>query len=171
MGSGVTDVLILNLSAGWGWVINTMPWPFYPWKGFPVPIVQESGWASGPVWMVVEKRKFLAPTGVKTSSCPVHSKLPLTLYTLENILIASVVSSYLQISPPCNIPKLSELIHVYILLFNVTASSCLTVLYLCTENMTIRGNKRSQYKYSKIIEEFCNCCKRLYKSNISYLMW
>jgi hypothetical protein len=137
-----------------------MHWPFYPWKGFPVPIVQESGWASEPVWMVVEKRKFLAPTGVQTLNCPAHGKLLLTLYTLENVLIVSVISFYLQISAPSNISKLSELIHVYILLFNVTASSCVTVLYLSTENMTIRENKRSQYKYSKIIEEFCNCCKR-----------
>jgi hypothetical protein len=60
MGSGAIAVLILNLIVGWGWMINTIPWPFYPWKGFPVPIVQESGWASGPVWMVVEKRNYLA---------------------------------------------------------------------------------------------------------------
>ena len=109
-GSGVIDVLILNLSAGWGWMINTMPWPLYLWKGFPVPTVQESGWASGPVWMVVEERKFLAPTGVQTPNCPAHSKLLLTLYTLENISVASVISSYLQISATCNISKLSELI-------------------------------------------------------------
>jgi hypothetical protein len=129
-------------------------------RGFPVPIVQESGWPSGPFWMVVEKRKFLAPTGVQTPNCPAHSKLLLTLYTLENILIASMISSYLQISAHYNISKLSELIHVYILLFNVTASSCVTVPYLSTENKTIRGSRQSQYKYSKIIEEFCNCCKR-----------
>jgi hypothetical protein len=158
MGSGVTDVIIINLSAGWGWVINTMPWPFYPWKGFPVPIVRESGWTSGPVWTVVEKRKFLASTGVQTPNCPAHSKLLLTLYTLKNILIASVIASHLQISAPYKISKLSELIHVYILLFSVTAISCIIVLYLSAKNMTIRGNKRSQYKYSIINEEYCNWC-------------
>ena len=86
MGSGGIAVLILNLSARWGWAINTMPWPFYPWKGVPLPIVHESGWASGPVWMVVEKRKFLVPIiGVQTPNCPAHSKSFLTVYTLENI--------------------------------------------------------------------------------------
>lgn len=84
------------------------------------------------------------------------SKLLLTLYTLENILITALISSYLQISAPCKISILSELIHVHILLFSVTASSCVIVLYLSTENMTISGNKRSRYKYSEINEEYCN---------------
>jgi len=36
-----------------------LPGRFTPGKD-PVPIVQEAGWASGPVWMAAEK---LAPTG------------------------------------------------------------------------------------------------------------
>jgi hypothetical protein len=36
----------------------------HPDEGALVPIVEEAGWASGPVWMGVEKRKSLAPTGV-----------------------------------------------------------------------------------------------------------
>ena len=31
------------------WVVNAMPRPLYPGKD-PVPIVQEAGWAPGPVW-------------------------------------------------------------------------------------------------------------------------
>lgn len=124
----------------------------------------QSGW----LW---RRENSLPPTGVQAPNCPAHNKLLLTLYTLENILIASVIFSYLQTSAPYNISKLSELIHVYILLFNVTASSCITVLYFSTENITIRGNKGSQYKCSRIIEEYCNWCKRWYKSNISYLIW
>jgi hypothetical protein len=35
---------------------------FTPWKD-PVPIVQEAGWAPGPVWIVAEN---LAPTGIRS---------------------------------------------------------------------------------------------------------
>ena len=31
-----------------------MPQPFYPWERELLPIVQESGWAPGPVWRVAE---------------------------------------------------------------------------------------------------------------------
>jgi hypothetical protein len=33
-----------------GWVVNATPRPLYPQKREPVPIVQEAGWAPGPVW-------------------------------------------------------------------------------------------------------------------------
>jgi len=33
-----------------GWVVSSTPWPhFTPWKD-PVPILQDAGWAPGPVW-------------------------------------------------------------------------------------------------------------------------
>ena len=37
-----------------GWVVSTTPLPLYP-----VPIVQEAGWAPGPVWTDAEN---VAPT-------------------------------------------------------------------------------------------------------------
>jgi hypothetical protein len=37
-----------------GWVVNTTPWLLYPWERDPVPIVQEAGWAPGPVWTGAE---------------------------------------------------------------------------------------------------------------------
>jgi hypothetical protein len=39
--------------------VNAISSRFTPWKD-PLPIVQEAGWASGPVWTGAEK---LAPTG------------------------------------------------------------------------------------------------------------
>ena len=36
--------------ARWRWVVNATPRPLYPWERDPVPIVQEAGWAPGPVW-------------------------------------------------------------------------------------------------------------------------
>jgi hypothetical protein len=44
----------------------------YPWARDLVPIVQEAGWASGPVWMGTED---LAPTGIFSPDCRAHSKL------------------------------------------------------------------------------------------------
>jgi hypothetical protein len=43
-----------------GWVVNATPRPFYP-REYLVPIVQQAGWAQGPVWTGAEN---LAPTGV-----------------------------------------------------------------------------------------------------------
>lgn len=37
-------------------------------------IMEKTGWAKGPVWMGVVKRKSPAPTGVCTWDCPLHRK-------------------------------------------------------------------------------------------------
>jgi len=34
-----------------GWVVSSTPWPHFTPGKEPVSIVQEAGWASGPVWM------------------------------------------------------------------------------------------------------------------------
>ena len=49
---------------------------FNPGKD-PVPIVQEAGWAPGPVWIGAEN---LAPTGIRSPDRPAHSK---SLYQLN----------------------------------------------------------------------------------------
>jgi hypothetical protein len=46
------------------------PAAFYPRKD-PVPIVQEAGWAPGPVWTGAEN---LAPTGILSSDRPARSQ-------------------------------------------------------------------------------------------------
>jgi hypothetical protein len=54
-----------------------MPWPlFTPGKDL-VPIVQEAGWAPGPVWTGAE---ILAPTRIRSPDRPAHSQL---LYQLR----------------------------------------------------------------------------------------
>jgi hypothetical protein len=45
-----------------------------PGKEAPVPIIQEVGCASVPVWMGEEKIKILPPTGVRTPNCPACSE-------------------------------------------------------------------------------------------------
>ena len=46
-----------------GWVVNTTPWPHFTPGKHPVPIVQEAGWAPGPVWTGAEN---FAPTGIRS---------------------------------------------------------------------------------------------------------
>jgi hypothetical protein len=45
------------------WVVNATPRPFYLRERNSVPIVQEAGWAPGPVWMGA---KNSATTGVRS---------------------------------------------------------------------------------------------------------
>ena len=66
-----------NLDARGGWVINATPRAVLSRERDPVPIVQEAGWAPGPVWTVVEN---LAPTAIRSSDCPACSE---SLYRLS----------------------------------------------------------------------------------------
>ena len=50
--------------------VNGMPQLLYPRERDPIPIVQEAGWALGPVQVSPEN---LAPTRVKTLDHPTHS--------------------------------------------------------------------------------------------------
>ena len=52
------------------------PAAFYP-RGRPVPIVQEAGWAPGPIWAGAEN---LAPTGIRSPDRPARSQ---SLYRLR----------------------------------------------------------------------------------------
>jgi hypothetical protein len=59
------------------WGVSLTPWPlFTPGKG-PVPIVQEAGWAPGPVWTGAQN---LAPTGIRSPGRPARSQ---SLYRLR----------------------------------------------------------------------------------------
>jgi hypothetical protein len=69
-GSRGIALLILNLGARRGWVVSTTPRPVYPGKD-PVPIVQEAGWAPGPVWTCA---KNLVPTGIRSPDHPARSQ-------------------------------------------------------------------------------------------------
>jgi hypothetical protein len=60
-----------------GWVVNVTPLPLYPREGDRVPIVQEVGWAPGPVWTGAEN---LVPTGIRFPDRPARSE---SLYLLR----------------------------------------------------------------------------------------
>jgi hypothetical protein len=47
-----------------------MPRPLFTPRKDPVPIVQEAGWAPGPVWTGAEN---LAPTRIRSPDRPAHS--------------------------------------------------------------------------------------------------
>jgi len=55
----------LGTRRGWGVSVTSRP-HLTPGKD-PVPLVQEAGWASGPVWTGAEN---LAPTGIRSLDCP-----------------------------------------------------------------------------------------------------
>ena len=58
------------------WVVVT-PRPLYPRERPGIPIVQEAGWAPGPVWMSVGN---LSPTGIRSPDRPARSE---SLYRLR----------------------------------------------------------------------------------------
>ena len=69
-------VLFHDLGTRWGGWSASRPGRLSPGKD-PVPIVQEAGWASGPVWTGAEN---LDPTGIRSPDRPVRSE---SLYRLR----------------------------------------------------------------------------------------
>ena len=49
------------------------PRPLYPGGTDPVHIVQETGWAPGPVWKFWGTQKYFAPAGNRTLHATTHS--------------------------------------------------------------------------------------------------
>jgi hypothetical protein len=64
-------LLIRDLRTRRGGWLAPRPGRFTPWKDA-VPIVQEAGWALGPVWTCAGN---LASTGIGSSDCPAKYKL------------------------------------------------------------------------------------------------
>ena len=60
-----------------GWRVSVRPQPLFTHGKDPVPIVQEAGWAPGPVFRGEEN---LAPTGIRSPDCPARSQ---SLYRLR----------------------------------------------------------------------------------------
>jgi hypothetical protein len=54
-----------------GWEVSVMPRPLFTTGKDPVPILQEAGWASGPVWTGAEN---LATTGIRSPDRPACSQ-------------------------------------------------------------------------------------------------
>ena len=59
-----------------GWGVSVTPLPFFNPGRDPVPIVQEAGWAPGPVWA----GKISCPTGIQSPDRPARSQ---SLYRLS----------------------------------------------------------------------------------------
>jgi hypothetical protein len=66
-----TALLFLDLSTGRGEGVSVMPPPLSTPGKDPVPIVQEVGWAPGPVWAGAEN---LASTGIQFPDRPARSQ-------------------------------------------------------------------------------------------------
>jgi len=56
--------------------VSVTPWPLFTPGKEAVPIVQEAGWAPGPVWTGAEN---LAPTGIRSRDRPAHRQSPYRL--------------------------------------------------------------------------------------------
>ena len=76
-GSRGIALLFLDHGNRRGWGISVAPRPLFTPGKDPVPIVQEAGWALGPVWSGAEN---LASTGIRSPDCPARSQ---SLYRLS----------------------------------------------------------------------------------------
>jgi len=59
------------------WLAIATPWPLYPLDRDPVPVVQESWWATGPVWMV---QKISPQPGYDPRTVQSVATIPTELY-------------------------------------------------------------------------------------------
>ena len=76
-GSRGIALLFLDHSTRRGWRVSVTPRPHFTSGKYPVPIVQEAGWAPGPVWKGAEN---LAHTGIRSTDRPARSQ---SLYRLS----------------------------------------------------------------------------------------
>jgi len=63
---GSRVIALLNFGRRWGWVVTPRLGRFIspaPWERHPVPIVQEVGWAQGPVALVWRRQNDWHPPG------------------------------------------------------------------------------------------------------------
>jgi hypothetical protein len=77
MGSRGIALLIHDHGTRRGWGVSVTPRRLFTPGKDPVPIVQEAGWAPGPVWTSAEN---LAPTGIRSPDRPARSQSILLLY-------------------------------------------------------------------------------------------
>ena len=76
-GSRGIALLFLDHGTRRGWGVSVTPRPLLTPGKDPVPVVQEAGWAPGPVWTGAEN---LAPTGIRFLDSPAYSQ---SLYPLR----------------------------------------------------------------------------------------
>jgi hypothetical protein len=69
-----------------GWVVSSTPQPYFTPGNDPVPIVQEAGWAPGPVWTGGKS----CPTGIQSPDRPAHSQLLYRLSYPAHLVVCTV---------------------------------------------------------------------------------
>jgi hypothetical protein len=89
-----------------GWVGNATPRSLYPRERYPVPIVQEAGWAPGPFWTYAEN---FARTGIRFPSRPVRSEWLYRLSRPGSLFLNECITGICQ-SVKCDI-RSTRLIH------------------------------------------------------------
>ena len=77
MGSRGIALPFIDYGTRRGWGVSVTPRPFFTLGKEPMPIVQEAGWAPGPVWTGAEN---LAHTGIRSPDRPARSQ---SLYRLR----------------------------------------------------------------------------------------
>jgi hypothetical protein len=88
---GIAVLCFLDLGTRRGWGVSITPQPLSTPGKEPVPIVQEVGWAPGPVCTGAEN---LAPTGIRSPNCPARSQ---SLYRLSYLAHGSMSYIYIYI--------------------------------------------------------------------------
>jgi hypothetical protein len=109
-------LLILDLGTRWGWVVSVTPRPrFTTGERTPVPIGQEAGWASEPVWTQRLEEKSFAFAGYQTldvQSVDWHysdwaTPAPPCSSSREGIMVVFFSGSYFWSSTYCIWPNFS----------------------------------------------------------------
>ena len=77
------------------WVVSSMPWPHFTPGKDPVPILQEAGWAPGPVWTGGKSR----PHQDSILDHPAHSQ---SLYRLSYLAHRFYSTWYIKSTPWCH---------------------------------------------------------------------
>ena len=101
-----------------GWMVSVTPRPHFTPRKDPVPIVQEAGWATGPVWTGGKSR----PTGIRSPDRPARSSvaIPTELPGPQRLLSVYVFLHSIMLLPTKL--KSSGQINVWRIRFNFVSS-------------------------------------------------
>jgi hypothetical protein len=142
VGRGIA-LLFHDLGTGRGWVFSSTPRPHFTPGKDPVPIVQEAGWAPGPVWTGAEN---LSLTGIRSPDHPARSSVAIptelpgpqflvtTSRKCERIIMNCLTHSETQtlVSSVSSFAALVNSMRVY-------APSCITFQHSKCHTTTMRG--------------------------------
>jgi hypothetical protein len=86
---------IHNIGARSQWVIKVTPRLLHPLESIPIPNVEEAVWVRWPVWTDVEKRKSLAPMGIRVPDRSAYKESQLWLRYPSPLYMSSLFVWYL----------------------------------------------------------------------------